>query len=352
MSEPTAPGAVTLRYWAGARHAAGVAEDVVPPGSLQAALDTVLGRHDEAFARVLAVCSFVVGEQPVGSRPRSEVGLRDGDVVEVLPPFAGGAEPTGPAAAGGAAAPHVAPAGGGHPAVAALAVVAGLALAAAAEMAGEPAVWAVVVLLQLPLLAGWHRGLGASAAVGGIVAGACVAVAADVVGWLGDDASLAPLAAVVGVGFLLGAVQQLARRDDRSGVAGSFAATTTLSFLVTGLAVWPLLVRLPDGGAVTLAAGVAVAAASLARLVGALPVAAAMAPGFGFIAGLVVGGLVDQITVTTSAVLGVAVALPVLLADVIDRRDPRLVRAAWPAAAVWPFALAAPLAYVVARLLG
>lgn len=348
MNQPTGPQGVTVRYWAGARHAAGVIEETVPAGSLQAALDEVLGRHDAAFARVLSVCSFVVGEQPVGARPTSTVVLRDGDVVEVLPPFAGGTDAAAPAES---AAPGEPAAAGGRSAAAVLAVAAGLALAVAAELTGEPGVWVMTILLQLPLLLGWHRGLGVAPAAGGIAAGAVVAAAADVVGWVSDDATLAPLAGVVGAGFLLGVVQQLARRDHRTGVAAGLAATTTLSFLVAGLASWPMLVRLPDGKAVALAAGVAVAAASLARLTGALPVAVAMAPGLGFIAGLVVGGLVDGILVTTSAVLGVVVALPVLLADVMDRRDPRLVRAAWPAAAVWPFALAAPLAYAVARLL-
>jgi len=212
-------------------------------------------------------------------------------------------------------------------------------------------VWLVAVLLQLPLLAGWHKALGVTAPAGGVVVGAVVATVADVTVWLWDGAaSLTPLAAVVGATFLLGAVHQLARRDDRSGLTASLAATIALGVLVASLAVWPLLVRLPDGEAVTSVAGVSVAVASLARLVRALPVAAVMVVGLGLMSGLVLGGLLDGVTVTSGAAIGVVVSLPVLVADLLDRRDPRLTLNAWPAAAVWPFALAAPLAYLVARI--
>ncbi|MEO8108043.1 MAG: hypothetical protein ABI720_12070, partial [Actinomycetes bacterium] len=44
-----------------------------------------------SFARVVSVCSFVVDEYPVGRTPHADVALRPDSVVEVLPPFAGGA---------------------------------------------------------------------------------------------------------------------------------------------------------------------------------------------------------------------------------------------------------------------
>jgi sulfur-carrier protein len=44
----------------------------------------------DRFARVLGVCSFLVGDVPLGKRDPREVPLGPGDVVEVLPPFAGG----------------------------------------------------------------------------------------------------------------------------------------------------------------------------------------------------------------------------------------------------------------------
>ena len=80
-----------LRYWAGARAAAGVAEQSVSATTLAEALDVARSGRGERFAQVLSVCSFVVDEQPVGLMPHAEVLLADEAVVEVLPPFAGGA---------------------------------------------------------------------------------------------------------------------------------------------------------------------------------------------------------------------------------------------------------------------
>ena len=79
-----------LRYWAGARAAAGVAEQSVDAATLAAALEAARSGRDERFAQVLSVCSFVVDEQPVGLTPHEEVMVTADSVVEVLPPFAGG----------------------------------------------------------------------------------------------------------------------------------------------------------------------------------------------------------------------------------------------------------------------
>ncbi len=80
-----------LRYWAGARAAAGVAEESVDASTLDVALDAARGPRDAAFARVVGACAFVVDEHPVGSTPHDQVSLTPDSVVEVLPPFAGGA---------------------------------------------------------------------------------------------------------------------------------------------------------------------------------------------------------------------------------------------------------------------
>jgi molybdopterin synthase sulfur carrier subunit len=80
-----------LRYWAGARAAAGVESERVDAMTLAEALDAARAGRDEGFGRVLQVCSFVVDEQPVGRTPPAEVPLAPEAVVEVLPPFAGGA---------------------------------------------------------------------------------------------------------------------------------------------------------------------------------------------------------------------------------------------------------------------
>jgi len=85
-------GLVTLRYWAAAREAAGVAQERLGPvrtlADLLAAAVASPGR--ERLAVVLDRCSYLVDEDPVGLRDRADVVLRSGAVVEALPPFAGG----------------------------------------------------------------------------------------------------------------------------------------------------------------------------------------------------------------------------------------------------------------------
>jgi molybdopterin converting factor small subunit len=96
---------ITLRYYAAAQAAAGVAEEplTAPDGaSLAQALEAALAvdrtaavsdaaatarRDAPAFAEVLRRCSFLVNEVAAKDRSRP---LADGDVVDVLPPFAGG----------------------------------------------------------------------------------------------------------------------------------------------------------------------------------------------------------------------------------------------------------------------
>lgn len=94
MAEQAPPeGTVLVRYWAGARAAAGVAEETFPvPGNLAELLDEVLARHVDRprLKDVVSVCSVLVGDRPVSSADPADVVLRDGDTVELLPPFAGG----------------------------------------------------------------------------------------------------------------------------------------------------------------------------------------------------------------------------------------------------------------------
>lgn len=83
---------VTVRYWAAARQAAGRVEDLVHGDSLADVLAAARAVHagNRPFERVLAISSLLLGDQPVGSRDPGQVLVRDGDIVEVLPPFAGG----------------------------------------------------------------------------------------------------------------------------------------------------------------------------------------------------------------------------------------------------------------------
>ncbi|MEE1930417.1 MoaD/ThiS family protein [Streptomyces sp. TRM 70351] len=83
----------TIRYWAAAKAAAGVAEEPYQAATLAEALDAARARHAARpdFARVLPRCSFLVDGDPVGTRAHDAVRLAEGGTVEVLPPFAGGA---------------------------------------------------------------------------------------------------------------------------------------------------------------------------------------------------------------------------------------------------------------------
>lgn len=87
---------VTVRYWAAARAAAGVDSErisVVAPASLADVLAEVQRSHPERdrLPGVVAVCSVLIGERPVGSSSPDVVAVTDGDTLELLPPFAGGA---------------------------------------------------------------------------------------------------------------------------------------------------------------------------------------------------------------------------------------------------------------------
>lgn len=79
---------ITVRYWAGARAAAGVAEESYDgPLTVAALRDAAIARHPESdrLPGVLGVCSVLVdGRQP------TDAPVEPGSVVEFLPPFAGG----------------------------------------------------------------------------------------------------------------------------------------------------------------------------------------------------------------------------------------------------------------------
>lgn len=83
---------VTMRYWAAAKQAAGVAEETISAETLGDALAAALAGRDVAAAlrSVLARSSFLVDGSPVGRRAPDSVLLTESAVVEVLPPFAGG----------------------------------------------------------------------------------------------------------------------------------------------------------------------------------------------------------------------------------------------------------------------
>src|SRR3954464_1293334 len=90
-----ARGCVTVRYWAAARAAAGGESDTLPASeglTLADVLATVRSLHADRprLRELVAVCSVLVGDRPVGTSDPGAVALQPGDTVELLPPFAGG----------------------------------------------------------------------------------------------------------------------------------------------------------------------------------------------------------------------------------------------------------------------
>jgi len=83
---------VTMRYWAAAKQAAGVAQETLSAATLAEALAAAVANRPAApdFQAVLARSSFLVNGEQAGGRAAETVSLQEGAVIEVLPPFAGG----------------------------------------------------------------------------------------------------------------------------------------------------------------------------------------------------------------------------------------------------------------------
>ncbi|TIC79516.1 MoaD/ThiS family protein [Nocardioides sp. GY 10127] len=85
---------ITVRYWAGAKAAAGTDRDVLVTDSSLTVADVVaraVDLHpDSRLGEVVKACSVLVDEQPLGTRDPTSVEVLPGQSVELLPPFAGG----------------------------------------------------------------------------------------------------------------------------------------------------------------------------------------------------------------------------------------------------------------------
>lgn len=85
---------ILVRYWAAARSAAGAAEEtleVAGPVTLADVRAEVVRRHaGSRLPEVLAVCSVLLGDQPVATLDPAAVVVPPGSKVDFLPPFAGG----------------------------------------------------------------------------------------------------------------------------------------------------------------------------------------------------------------------------------------------------------------------
>jgi molybdopterin converting factor small subunit len=86
MPPGAAAATVTVRYWAGARAAAGVDSDIVTGCATVADAVAEVTRLRPALVPVAAVSSLLLEGRP--AEPGAT--LSAGAVLEVLPPFAGG----------------------------------------------------------------------------------------------------------------------------------------------------------------------------------------------------------------------------------------------------------------------
>lgn len=78
---------VRVRYFAGAKAAAGVERDDVPATNLQALVSTLADRRGPALAQVLGACSFLLDGVTIHERTTV---LPEESTVDILPPFSGG----------------------------------------------------------------------------------------------------------------------------------------------------------------------------------------------------------------------------------------------------------------------
>lgn len=87
-------GQITIHYWAAAKAASGVAQDVLEVEEALPLVEVVrraIDLHpDTRLADVLAVCSALVDDRPVKRLDPTTVLVEPGQTVEFLPPFAGG----------------------------------------------------------------------------------------------------------------------------------------------------------------------------------------------------------------------------------------------------------------------
>ena len=89
MTVVSGPVEVTVRFFAAARAAAGAESDslTLDPGATVAELVSELCCRSDELARVLQQCSFLCDGVAVRNRA---ITLQSGQIVDVLPPFAGG----------------------------------------------------------------------------------------------------------------------------------------------------------------------------------------------------------------------------------------------------------------------
>ena len=262
------------------------------------------------------------------------------------PSAAGGATP-GPSAAA-----PTSPRTAGS--TAAVALTAGAALLLGG-LAGTAALVAVVLAVQALLVASAVSCLVPSWRLGPVVVGAAAALGGTVAVLPGGERPLGRLAGVLGLSLVGAVLLELARRD-RSRVTA--ALTVSLSAATLGVAVASLVALrvLPDGRALVVVAGAALAlAVPLRAVVGALagvpaPVAAGVPVLVALAAGALLGLRPGAPGPGGGLLLAAAVAVTALAAERLVARSALPPRWAVPLlAGLLPVAVAGPVAYLVGR---
>lgn len=243
-------------------------------------------------------------------------------------------------------------------------VGAGVALVLAA--AGQANRWVLllaVVALQLVLTHGWLRLLSVAAPRGSAVVGLGAAAVADVLLVTGPtDPTLRELAAVLALALFAALVQQLARAD-RTGLTAALAATLSLAGIAVAAS---MLLAVPQtrGLIATVLVGLAAArvAALAADTLAAFPaVSAGRRDTVGIVVGTAVAAVVGWQFVdepasppAVRALLVAAPALVMLATEAVVQRSStgeRRRRSVAEVLATLPLAVAAPAAYLAARVL-
>jgi len=221
-----------------------------------------------------------------------------------------------------------------------------------AASAGEGVLILAVALVQGCVIAGWHRSLDVPGAIEGAVVAASAAAAADMLVLTAPtDRPLARLPAVLALAVVASLLAQLARRDGRERLVASLTASVCLA-TYAALPAAQLAALVSEGGvplvtATVLPAGL-VAAADAVTVTRSGP--RWLRPGLAVVAALATGVVVGAVTgltisaaVATAAASGAVGWAGAVLADRSPRPNP-LLRAAL------PVALAAPVGYVLGRL--
>lgn len=230
------------------------------------------------------------------------------------------------------------------------------ALIALSAALGSYVLAVAVLVLQVVCAYGWFRLAPVPAVRGSLTIAIGAGLAADVLLLLDrthevDSASVGPLAGVLGAAFVATFGYELFRQDRLEYLVASVTSTaagTTLTVLAAGL----LAERVAPGGRIVLVTSMAAVAA--ATFLAALPGPPLIRVFFGTVAGGAAGygvaRVVQDLGSNRSLLLGLSVGLLAAAATSVSAAARSSRRAVLSAAVMLPLAFAAPVTYVLGRM--